>query len=61
GQYKIISFYAKKARGMMTRFVISERISKPKDLAQFDAHGYRYSKELSSPDKLIFLRDEQDA
>ena len=47
GQYKIISFYAKKARGMMTRFVISERISKPKD--------------LSSPDKLIFLRDEQDA
>ncbi len=61
GQYKIISFYAKKARGMMTRFVISERISKPKDLTQFDAHGYRYSKELSSPDKLVFLRDEQDA
>ncbi|WP_455913177.1 peroxide stress protein YaaA [Pseudomonas syringae] len=61
GHYKIISFYAKKARGMMTRFVISERISKPKDLAQFDAHGYRYSKELSSQDKLIFLRDEQDA
>lgn len=61
GQYKIISFYAKKARGMMTRFVISERISKPKDLTQFDAHGYRYSKELSSPDKLIFLREEQDA
>lgn len=61
GQYKIISFYAKKARGMMTRFVISERISKPKDLTQFDAHGYRYSKGLSSPDKLIFLRDEQDA
>lgn len=61
GQYKIISFYAKKARGMMTRFVISERISKPKDLTQFDAHGYRYSKELSSLDKLIFLRDEQDA
>lgn len=61
GQYKIISFYAKKARGMMARFVISERISKPKDLMQFDDHGYRYSKEQSSPDKLIFLRDEQDA
>lgn len=61
GQYKIISFYAKKARGMMSRFVISERISKPQDLAQFDAHGYRYDKALSSPDKLIFLRDEQDA
>lgn len=61
GQYKIISFYAKKARGMMARFVISERISKPQDLMQFDAHGYRYSKEQSSPGKLIFLRDEQDA
>jgi hypothetical protein len=61
GQYKIISFYAKKARGMMSRFVISERISKPQDLAQFDVHGYRYDKALSSPDKLIFLRDEQDA
>jgi cytoplasmic iron level regulating protein YaaA (DUF328/UPF0246 family) len=61
GQYKIISFYAKKARGMMARFVISERISKPKDLMQFDVHGYRYSKEQSSADKLIFLRDEQDA
>jgi hypothetical protein len=61
GQYKIISFYAKKARGMMSRFVISERISKPQDLTQFDAHGYRYDKALSSPDKLIFLRDEQDA
>jgi cytoplasmic iron level regulating protein YaaA (DUF328/UPF0246 family) len=60
GQYKIISFYAKKARGMMSRFVISERISKPKDLTHFDAHGYRYSKELSSADRLIFLRNEQD-
>lgn len=61
GQYKIISFYAKKARGMMSRFVISERISKPQDLEQFDVHGYRYDKALSSPDKLIFLRDEQYA
>jgi cytoplasmic iron level regulating protein YaaA (DUF328/UPF0246 family) len=61
GQYKIISFYAKKARGMMSRFVITERISEPKDLTQFDAQGYRYSKDLSSADKLVFLRDEQDA
>lgn len=61
GQYKIISFYAKKARGMMTRFVISERIDKPDDLKQFDVQGYRYSKELSKADKLVFLRDEQQA
>ena len=58
GQYKIISFYAKKARGMMSRFVISERINDPKDLKQFDVQGYRYAKELSKPDKLVFLRDE---
>jgi cytoplasmic iron level regulating protein YaaA (DUF328/UPF0246 family) len=58
GQYKIISFYAKKARGMMSRFVISERISNPDDLKRFDEQGYRYSKELSKPDKLVFLRDE---
>jgi len=59
GQYKIISFYAKKARGMMSRFVISERINKPEDLKQFDVQGYRYSSELSKADKLVFLRDEQ--
>jgi cytoplasmic iron level regulating protein YaaA (DUF328/UPF0246 family) len=60
GQYKIISFYAKKARGMMSRFVISERIDNPEALKEFDVQGYRYSKELSQADKLIFLRDEAD-
>lgn len=39
GQYKIISFYAKKARGMMSRFVIQQRISTPEQLKQFDAQG----------------------
>lgn len=58
GQYKIISFYAKKARGMMSRFVISERISNPEHLKQFDVQGYRYAKELSTADKLVFLREE---
>jgi cytoplasmic iron level regulating protein YaaA (DUF328/UPF0246 family) len=57
GQYKIISFYAKKARGMMSRFVISERINDPEQLKAFDTQGYRYSAEQSSPDKLVFLRD----
>ena len=60
GQYKIISFYAKKARGMMSRFVISERINTPDDLKQFDVQGYRYAKELSKADKLVFLRDEAE-
>ena len=58
GQYKIISFYAKKARGMMSRFVISERIDNPEHLKQFDVQGYRFDNELSKPDKLVFLRAE---
>ncbi|MCV4344425.1 peroxide stress protein YaaA [Pseudomonas capsici] len=57
GQYKIISFYAKKARGMMSRFVITERINTPAALKEFDVQGYRYSAEQSTPDKLVFLRD----
>jgi cytoplasmic iron level regulating protein YaaA (DUF328/UPF0246 family) len=57
GQYKIISFYAKKARGMMSRFVIEERINDPAVLKQFDVQGYRYSSEQSKPDNLVFLRD----
>lgn len=57
GQYKIISFYAKKARGMMSRFVIQQRISTPEQLKQFDAQGYYYSAEQSKPDHLVFLRD----
>jgi hypothetical protein len=57
GQYKIISFYAKKARGMMSRFVIEERINDPAALKQFDVQGYRYSAEQSKPDHLVFLRD----
>ncbi len=57
GQYKIISFYAKKARGLMARHVIRNRITCPAALQDFNAEGYRYSAERSSPDKLVFLRD----
>ena len=57
GQYKIISFYAKKARGLMSRFVIQERVEDPERLKQFDVQGYYYSAEQSSVDKLVFLRD----
>ena len=56
-QHKIISFYAKKARGMMSRFVIKERINNPEHLKQFDEQGYRFSAEQSKPDLLVFLRD----
>jgi cytoplasmic iron level regulating protein YaaA (DUF328/UPF0246 family) len=59
GQYKIISFYAKKARGLMTRYVITERIEQPEQLKKFAYDGYRYSPDDSSPDHLVFLRDAQ--
>lgn len=61
GQYKIISFYAKKARGMMSRFVISERIKQPNALKQFDVNGYRFSAEQSQKDTFVFLRDTPEA
>jgi uncharacterized protein len=59
GQYKIISFYAKKARGLMSRYVIKERIKAPEQLKAFDYDGYRYSPDDSSSDHLVFLRDAQ--
>jgi len=57
GQYKIISFYAKKARGLMSRFVIQERINDPQALKHFDVQGYRFNPEQSNANKLVFLRD----
>lgn len=60
GQYKIISFYAKKARGLMARYVIRERIRDPEQLKAFDYEGYRYSAEQSGPDSLVFLRDHAE-
>lgn len=57
GQYKIISFYAKKARGLMARHVIKERVTDPRHLKDFDDQGYRFSAKDSTADKLVFLRD----
>ncbi len=59
GQYKIISFYAKKARGLMARYVIKERLSDPEGLKDFNLDGYHYDQASSSADKLVFLREEQ--
>ncbi len=57
GQYKIISVHAKKARGLMARYVIKERLRDPEGLKDFDAAGYRFSAGQSGPDRLVFLRD----
>lgn len=60
GQYKIISFYAKKARGMMAGFQVRERIETIEGLKAFDSAGYRFSEEESSANSLVFKRAEKD-
>ena len=57
-QYKIISFYAKKARGIMARYVIQHKIDSVEALKNFTEQGYYYSTEQSKPDHLVFLRDQ---
>ncbi|ALO47663.1 peroxide stress protein YaaA [Pseudohongiella spirulinae] len=56
GQYKIISFFAKKARGMMAAWVIRNRIEDVQQLNGFDVAGYQYSASDSTEDKPVFLR-----
>ena len=56
GKLKIISFYAKKARGCMARFIITNRIDKEKDLLKFNTGGYRYVAEESRANQPTFLR-----
>jgi len=57
GKYKIISFFAKKARGSMARFVIQNKIKKPEDLNKFNLDGYKYSKKDSTEYSPVFLRN----
>ncbi|MFG0606331.1 peroxide stress protein YaaA [Vibrio mimicus] len=59
GQYKIISFYAKKARGMMARYIIENRIASVKALESFNTAGYYFVAEESTPTELVFKREEQ--
>ncbi len=59
GHYKVISFYAKKARGMMARYIIENRISSVADLTKFDTAGYYFVEEESTPTELVFKREEQ--
>ena len=57
GRYKFISFYAKKARGLMASFIVKNRIDRAVGLKDFDWGGYRYCDAESSRDELVFLRD----
>jgi uncharacterized protein len=56
GEYKMISFFAKKARGMMSSYIIRNKISVPEQLKLFDADGYFFNDNLSKGDQLVFTR-----
>ncbi len=56
GEYKIISFFAKKARGTMARFIIQNKIKKADELQNFNLDGYRFSKKESKENSPVFLR-----
>lgn len=62
GAYKIISFYAKRARGLMARFVVQNKITQPEQLKDFSSEGYRFLKEETAKNgslKMIFIRDNK--
>lgn len=56
GQYKMISFYAKKARGLMARYIIDNKIDSVEQLLNFDIDGYTYNKDLSTDSVPVFTR-----
>ena len=59
GQYKTISFFAKKARGMMARYIIENKIETVEGLLEFELAGYQYNPDLSTDIKPVFTRQEQ--
>ena len=59
GKYKVISFYAKKARGLMARFIIENKLEKAQDLKAFNRDGYYFDADNSTESELVFKRDEQ--
>ena len=59
GKFKVISFYAKKARGLMSRYVIEKRLTKPTQLKKFDVDGYFFDAAESKGNELVFKRREQ--
>jgi hypothetical protein len=59
GSYKMISFFAKKARGMMTRFILENKISNIENLQAFDSDGYVFNPRLSKSGNPVFTRDHK--
>ncbi len=59
GDFKMISFFAKKARGSMARYLIQERVKSAADIPGFNRDGYRYDKKLSTTERPVFTRTEK--
>lgn len=59
GQYRVLSFFAKKARGEMAAYIVRNRITSPKKLQEFSVDGYQYSPGDSTTAKPVFLRNQQ--
>jgi hypothetical protein len=56
GGYKVISFFAKRARGLMARYAIEQRARRPEQLHGFNLEGYALAEDASTPDRLVFRR-----
>ncbi|MCA0941369.1 peroxide stress protein YaaA [Salipiger pacificus] len=61
GAPKVVSFYAKRARGAMARFIVTRRITDPEGLRDFDLGGYAYDEHRSTPDQPVFIRPYSNA
>lgn len=61
GIYKIISFFAKKARGLMSRYIIQQKLTNPEDIKRFDLAGYSFNTNASTKDAWIFTRDQPES
>lgn len=61
GTYKIISFFAKKARGLMSRYIIQHKLTNPVDIKHFNMAGYSFNANASTKDKWIFTRDNPES
>ncbi len=57
-EYKTVAIFAKKARGMMTNFIISNKIQSPNKLTSFNIDGYKFNKKMSSDSDFIFTRNK---
>ena len=58
GKFKVISFYAKKARGLMSRYIIENRLTRPEQLTRFDSDGYFFDADASDKGEMVFKRHE---